>query len=273
MSVKFNTQSPSYANDPMQEVLLLPCFRSMDRIFAEKHYGKIIDGFCELTEKRCEVCNKEVEAYASFREIYDRRMGIVKGPATKRYSDLYRLNENGIFSEKSHVKIKDDCNEKEVVSANPGNVYSPKISFEETPINLPYPGPPAVFEFRGYDWDRIICTGSTLCRKMGFMSKTDNSVVRQLELLGYDDKSVRMSVTFKKKSGFKEYLESHQIFPSNYFFYITKDIQELKLLFAIISSRNKIPDEQFKQMSEIVECAVCYPINSMYHPVSDTYLW
>lgn len=205
MSVKIHTQSLICTDHPMQKVRLFPCEHKMERIFAEKRYGKMVDGFCELTGKRCEVCTTEVEAYGSAGEIYTRQLNVERVP------------------------------------------NSPP----------PYPGIPAVFKLIENDCDEIMDRQGKLCRAIGFKSITESSSIEEFELLGYLDGSTNIGIKFKKNACFQEYLTSHGMGRFDNDFCMGHNLKELRTLFRIISCNNKIPPEELKRLTSIVEQGTC----------------
>ncbi len=175
----------------------------------------------------------------------------------RHYLRYYPIGEwSNSFCKLEKEKFCIDCNEKVVAFGSPQDIYMRYFSSQGSQFF--YPGVSAVFELKGKGWDYIFeATGSDLCRQMYFISTTENSGIKEFHLLGYRDGVVRISMIFEKKSHFNRYLLSHQVVCEDDYFCLSRNLHELKALFHIVSTHNKIPDGELKQMKEIVEKGSC----------------
>jgi hypothetical protein len=209
--------------DPLTKaVSLIPCCHKVNQAAAERYYGKIVNGFCELREKPCVICKTPIVAYAPDPLMRD-LVAQIFGPEKE---DLEALP--------AHPLVLETPEEKKAI------------------LNIPYPGLPAVFVWAGGEWNQTFAVGD-LRRQMRFQSITANSVLEAFNLLGYSDGSVSISVRFGMNSPFIEYLKAHRIVCAEFFCHKTHTPAELKTLFRIITQNNEIPSAQLKQISEIVE--------------------
>lgn len=213
--------------DPLREAVnLFPCCHKVNEIAAEKYYGKIVDGFCELREKQCVVCNTPVVAYApdhTIREIVSQIFG----------------HEQDLASLPTHPLVLEE---------------------KKAEGNLPYPGLPAIFVWTEGNWEPFNY-GPELCRMIEFKSVTENSLLESFTLLGYWGGDIAIAVKFKDKF-FNQYLLAHQLpnASSLDLLFKTSTPTGIKTLFRIIALHNEIPVEHFNQIREIVERGSCDPL-------------
>jgi len=124
---------------------------------------------------------------------------------------------------------------------------------------LPYPGLAAVFICCTNAWDKPFDSGAPLCRMIKLKSITDGSLVKEFSLLGYQDGTVQIQVSFEKTGAFLEYLRAYGI-TCNTDTYKTQTAEELEKIFNIIAFHNDIPPEQLKLIQTVVECGTCNPV-------------
>jgi hypothetical protein len=185
-------------------------------------------------------------------------------PCSHKVQRIFAENHYGKMI-KFSCELKDRncgvCNEKVVSYIDSGPDGDPHYYF-----------PPAVFVLKNNDWDLTFSKEGELCREMRFVSKTDHSELKGFALLGYYDGSVRMSVSFRENMGFDEYLLSCKLICLYDGFYMSKNVQELRDIFRIISNNSVIPDDQLMQMREIVERGACNPTQTFEDWVTHSWL-
>ncbi len=230
MAVQFNvnnllnTQTSPIESDPLTTVTLLPCCHKTHQAAAERDYGKIAGGSCELKEKSCVLCGSPVTSY-----VHD---VTVRNLAKQIFG-----HEKDLENPPTHPLIRE----------------SPKIG----EVNLPYPGTPAVFVLACDSWDHPYESEGELCRYMNFKSITENSLLKEFSLLGYAYGKVSISIKFDDRS-FKKYLFAHcKVWDTSPNTYTADTHKELKTLFRIIANHNQIPAEQFDKIRGIVEKGRC----------------
>ncbi|MGC1878931.1 MAG: hypothetical protein WA347_04830 [Rhabdochlamydiaceae bacterium] len=234
MAVQFNVKDflsaltcPIELDPLTQAVNLFPCCHKVNQIAAEKYYGKIVNGFCGLSEKNCVICNTQVVAYAPDHTIRD-----LAARAFGHEKDLESLPNHSLVLEE-----------------------------KKSEIDQPYPGLPAVFVHMGGSWDKFYDSGGELCRMMEFKSITNNSLLQNFKLLGYCNGDVSISILFQKSKAFVKYLLAHHIDCDEHIaeFCRSTTPEHLKTIFRIISLNNEIPGDKFNQIREIVERGCCDP--------------
>lgn len=158
------------------------------------------------------------------------------------------------------------------MSTGCGNVGSyasspSELSLQEGPEYPGYPESAAVFVLSPYtDWDRTYVSKwhPNIIKTMVFNSVSKGSVLTRFELIGLTDGSVRLmlffSTLFPCYDAFEKYLKEYGFsskedldFRDGRKCCISRDHNEMKTLFEIISTHNTIPVENLEKVRGIVE--------------------
>lgn len=209
-----------------QAVCLVPCAHKVQEAAAKQLFGPTDGGWLVQTDVPCPLCRTSVLGYMtdhSTRNIVEQLFGL---PESEINAMLTQMKNN--LAEKS-ISV-----EKDVV------------------VEMPYPGKPAKFVHENGDW-RLYHTGGDLCRYMKFISITKDSLIKEFSILGYKDGDVIISISYTNES-FKEYLKQFDIFSDiPIMMYMSKNKDELKILFNILADNNEIPDSHFKMIRDLVD--------------------
>lgn len=207
--------------DPLiHAVNLFPCCHKVNAAAAEKYYGKIIEGFCELKNK-CVTCKQPVTSYApdhTIRELATRIFGQEK--------DLESLPTHPLVLEEK----------------------------ESLKVDLPYPGLPADFIHSSGDIDHLFSLGCS--RFIKFVSITPNSLLKEFWLRGNLDGTFKLTIIFNdlgESESIRNYFMACrlplELDPS----LLTQTPETVKRAFRILVTNNQIPVEHFSKLREIVE--------------------
>lgn len=122
---------------------------------------------------------------------------------------------------------------------------------------IPFPGLGAKFVLTEGDWN-INDSGSYLVRSLCFTSHTEGSLFQAMNVLGYRDGSVHISISFRennRKAGM-DYLSACGIdldyYTRNVSKYYKSELIHNKLLFRILAKHNDIPADKFLLIRDLV---------------------
>ncbi len=123
-----------------------------------------------------------------------------------------------------------------------------------SPVNLPYPGLPAVFEDGKDDWNKIYYIGD-IRRSIQMHSTTEDSLIRYFILYGYWDDTISISINYKSGQSFDEYLLKHGITSDMDGYHHARTLEGARILFKSISQNNELPKKRLDEMNHILEHA------------------
>ena len=212
-----------------QAVSLVPCAHKVQQAAAETIFGATHGGWLVQSEKPCPVCRASVLGYMTDHSTRN----IVK--------QLFELPESEI---------------NEMLLLMKKNLAEKSISVEkEVVVETPYPGKSARFIHDGGDWE-ICNSGADLCRSMRFKSSTKDSLIKDFDVLGWNDGDISIKIQFSKDSSdVKEYLKQFDLFPdwmALEFGYKSQSRDQLKVFFNIIANNNEIPVSHFEKIRDLV---------------------
>lgn len=265
-------------------VNLSPCNHKVNQVAAERYYGKIIEGLCELNRKNCVVCQTPVSSYApdhTIRNVVAQVLAL-KQHAQRQSAPLNPPVFSGVNERQRDVPQKKLENLPHPLQLQSSKINTPTKSAEMQigKSELLYPGLPAVFTYMFGDWDRPFNYGTNICREVTFASCTPNSLLHQFTLLGYYDGTVAILVKLTDSTlleSFKEYLLAHHCGEEEltwkYNGCATTSHADIKNFFKVIACNNEFPKNQFVKIAEIVNKGSCDPhpgpwiYDSMFSPL------
>lgn len=217
--------------EPLSEaVSLVPCAHKIQKSVAETIFGSVDGEWRVQSKKPCPVCRVTVLGYMADHSVRN----IVK--------QLFELPENTLNEMLATIK-------KELVEKC-------KVVEKDIVEEMSYPGKSAKFIHKSGNW-LLYNSGGNLCRKISFISCTENSLINKFHLLGYKNGSVKISMGFSTENYniIKKYLKQFDIILSDVFdetSYISRDHEQLKMIFKILAKNNEIPDPYFNMIRDIV---------------------
>lgn len=150
-----------------------------------------------------------------------------------------------------------------MVSPSNNNNYYFSLSMnlqteQKQPGGNSLPGEGAVFTVKeNSDWSNLFSSGGPLVRTLSLLSSTPNSLIKKMEILGYRDGSIAISVNFDQKDIeiIRNYLKKNELDISQDFqgSYLSTKSEEVKKLFTILAEKNKIPDDKLQLITALVE--------------------
>ncbi|MBA2728471.1 MAG: hypothetical protein H0U49_09915, partial [Parachlamydiaceae bacterium] len=129
-------------------------------------------------------------------------------------------------------------------------------------IPIPYPGEKGKFELIEGNWEPF-SPNKDLCRKMVFHCTNSNSLLKEINVLGYIQGEVRITIEFDTKSSLdvKKYFGGKGI--NLYSIYMsagmlkTQSKEETQAFFKELIANNEFPEDQLIKMKEImVTCEI-----------------
>lgn len=223
---------PVFLEPLFEAVSLVPCAHKVQQAAAEKIFGTTHGGWLVQSDKPCPVCRISVIGY------------MVDHSMRNTVKQLFELSENDLNAMLATVKGKlaEKC----------------KAVKKDALVAMPYPGKRARFVHQVGNWDLFYLPGN-LCRKMEFISSTKDSLIEDFSLLGYKNGKVAIQVKFSEGNNIVEYLKQFDIIVDriDLIGYMTKNQDQLKVIFNIIAQNNEIPASHFEKIRDIVAKGTC----------------
>jgi hypothetical protein len=207
----------------LNAVTLVPCMHKVNELVAKRIYDGMNVQNSVIKPNPCPICNVRVTAY---------------------YADhLVRSLAHALLGPKNQEILPE---------------ASRTIQAEQKDIaNVPFPGIGAKFVATS-TWETLI-VGMPLERQLCFVSKTPNSLFTEMQVLGYKNKKLVISVEAgsEHRNTVGNYLETLEITVENY----EKTLgrfrinihSDLKTLFRVLAENNEIPVEHFQLIRTLVE--------------------
>lgn len=213
-------------NEPVN---LFPCCHKVNETAAERFYGKMVGGSCELKDKTCVVCQGPVTGYGP-------------DPVMRAISAAMSAATVGIFGLKKDLE-------------------SELVALKEK-VKLPYPYKSTRFKGAADNFSKPFAGGMNgFCRSWQFDAENKDSPLNRFVLEGFTDGRIKLVLRFKENSDCKNYLLKHSLICKNNRFCFAQTHEEIKTLFSIIAFNNELPYPQFYILADIVKKGCCMPVS------------
>lgn len=217
-----------------QAVSLVPCAHKIQETAAKKLFGPVEDGWKVNSKNSCPVCRIPTLGYM----VDHLTRNIVNEFVALPQKDLHHI----LKTMKETLVEKSKSVEKEAKAA------------------IPYPGKPARFIHQNGTWD-LYDSGGSLCRRMNFISSTKDSLIERFSLFGYKNGNVLIFIKFLENIySAKDYFKNFDIILTETDLsseYISKNPDELRVIFNILAENNEIPASHFDQIRDIIAKGTC----------------